>query len=307
MREAATATIPATSANLGPGFDAFGLALALHNRFEGVAADEWSVEIAGEGAGVLPAGPDNRVARAMARVFAEAGTGPRAARIRCENAIPPGAGLGSSAAAVVGGLLLGDALSGAGLDREAVFALAAEIEGHPDNAAAALFGGFALCWSDGGAPRRVRIDPACGLAAVVVTSCAPLATERSRSLLPAVVPHADAAFTAGRAGLLIAGVALGDREAVRSGLADRLHEPYRASAVTDLEQVRTTLVAAGADGAVLSGAGPTVIGLVCGTDDDDALTRARAVAAAASGPLGDVACRHEPRALGIDRAGATLT
>jgi homoserine kinase len=305
MRQAATVSIPATSANLGPGFDAFGLALALHNRFSAELADEWSVEVLGEGAGRFSNGAHNRVARAVARVFAEAGRSGQAARIRCENSIPPGAGLGSSAAAAVGGLILGDALVGAGLDRERVLALATALEGHPDNAAAAIHGGFTVCWS-GETPRCLRIEPARGVAAVVVGADAPLATKASRGLLPARVPHEDAAFNAGRAGLLVAGIALGDDGALAAGLADRIHEQYRSSAVGDLEQVRTALVAAGALGAVLSGAGPTVIGLVSGADDTIALARATAVADAAHDAVTALPGRRAPLALAIERSGATL-
>jgi homoserine kinase len=182
-----TVTIPATSANLGPGFDSFGLALALHNRFSAELAEEWSVEVTGEGEGRLSSGPDNRVARSMARVFAEAGHSGLAASVRCENRIPPGAGLGSSAAAIVGGLMLGDALCGAGIDRETLLVLAAGIEGHPDNVAAALYGGFTISWSEADArgPRCVRLEPASGLAAVVVGARRRL----QRTIRAACCPH----------------------------------------------------------------------------------------------------------------------
>lgn len=305
MRRSATVSVPATSANLGPGFDSFGLALSLRNTFTAELSDMWSTEISGEGEGRLPEGAENRVARAMVRVFAEAGRGAAAARVRCENRIPVGAGLGSSAAAVIGGLLLGDALVDAGLDADAVLALATELEGHPDNAAAALHGGFTICWTDRG-PRCVRVEPAAGLAAVVVGARAPLSTDVSRDLLPDTVPHADAAFGAGRAGLLVAGVALGDRVALAAGLTDRIHEPYRRRVVTDLDAVRHALIAAGATGAVLSGAGPTVIGLVVGADDADALAGAHVIARKARGDVEAVAGRLAPVALGLDRSGATL-
>ena len=300
-----TVTIPATSANLGPGFDAFGLALDLRNRFSAELADAWVVEVAGEGEGRLPGGADNRVARSMARVFAEAGRPGLAAHVRCENRIPPGAGLGSSAAAIVGGLMLGDALSDAALDRQAILRLAAELEGHPDNVAAALHGGFTICWEDDG-PHCVRIEPAGGLAAVIVAANSPLATGASRALLPGSVPHADAAFSAGRAGLLVTGIALGDTAALAAGLTDRIHEPYRVAAVADLEDVRSLLVTAGAAGAVLSGAGPTVIGLVHGPDDTGALLAAEAVAERVRVEASALKGRCEPRVLGISRTGASF-
>jgi len=302
-----TVTIPATSANLGPGFDSFGLALALHNRFSAELAEEWHVEVVGEGEGRLSSGADNRVARSMARVFAEAGCPGLAASLRCENSIPPGAGLGSSAAAIVGGLILGDALCGSNLDPETLLALATELEGHPDNVAAALYGGFTVTWALGdGTPRCVRLEPAGGLAAVIVSARIQLATSDARVLLPATVPHADAAFSAGRAGLLVAGIALGDARALAAGLADRIHEPYRAAAVDDLEAVRSALLAAGATGAVLSGAGPTVIGLVADTDDQSALARAGEIATRARPAIEPLEGRYEPYAIGISRSGATL-
>lgn len=305
MRRPVTVSVPASSANLGPGFDSFGLALSLRNTFTAELSDDWSVEVVGEGEGRLPSGAENQVARAMARVFAEAGRPATAAHVRCENRIPPGAGLGSSAAAVVGGLLLGDALVDAGLDDDAVLALAAGLEGHPDNAAAALHGGLTICWTDG-TWRCVRVEPACGLAAVVVGASQPLSTDVSRELLPDSVPHSDAAFCAGRAGLLVAGVALGDGVALAAGLADRIHEPYRRPVVPDLDAIRDALIAAGASGAVLSGAGPTVIGLVAGADDADALARAQVVATTARGALERADGRLAPVALGIERSGAKI-
>ena len=307
MSRVQTVTIPASSANLGPGFDSFGLALALHNRFSAELADEWHVEVVGQGEGRLSSGAENRVARSMARLFAEAGHPGLAASLRCENHIPLGAGLGSSAAAIVGGLLLGDALCGSDLDRETLLALATELEGHPDNVAAALHGGFTVSWvSHDDAPRCMRLEPAGGLAAVVVSARTPLATRDARGLLPATVPHADAAFSAGRAGLLVAGIALGDADALAAGLADRIHEPYRAVAVGDLEAVRSALLAAGATGAVLSGAGPTVIGLVGDVDDDSALARAGEIADRARPAIERLEGRCEPLAVGISRSGATL-
>ncbi len=299
----ASAIVPATSANLGSGFDSFGLALSLHNRFFANLAEDWSVEVNGEGANTLSSGADNDVARAMARVFGEAGRPDLAASIRCENAIPCGEGLGSSAAAIVGGLLLADRLVDAGLSSDEMLVLGDELEGHPDNVAAALLGGFTLCWRDH-EPRCVRVDPATGLAAVILRAAAPLATTESRALLPPEVPHADAAFSSGRAGLLAAGMALGDIEALSAGLADRIHEPYRQMAVPDLAQVREALIGAGAVGAVLSGAGPTVVGLVAASDDDSALSAALEVAATVAPVIGESEARHPPSVSGIDRIGA---
>lgn len=292
--------VPATSANLGPGYDAFGLALSLYNVFEASPAEEWSVEVIGEGEGVLDSGEDNEVVRAMKRVFAEVGYS-GAAAVTCENGIPVGRGLGSSAAAIVGGLMLADVIAEAGLTSERLFELATELEGHPDNVAAAIFGGFTLCWRDAGAPRAARVEPGGGLAAVVAVSDVELPTAEARAALPDAVSHADAAFSAGRAGLLAAGIATGRESLVAAGLADRLHEPYRETLVPDISLIRTALLGAGATGAALSGAGPTVLGIVTAGSDDDAFIRAEQVLAR----LGGMPGRHS-FVLGIDRDGAAI-
>lgn len=302
----AAVRVPASSANLGPGYDSFGLALGLYDIFTAEPAEHWSVEVGGEGEGELSSGGDNEVARAMARVFDACGSDVRAAHVVCENGVPTARGLGSSSAAIVGGLVLGNELAGAGLPRAELFRLAVELEGHPDNVAAALFGGLTLSWSDGSEPSCALLQPSCGLAAVTVMSDLSFATVDARRLLPAQVPHGDAAFNAGRAGVLVAGLLLGSSELISVGLQDRLHESYRAAAVTDLEAVRTALLEAGADGAALSGAGPSVIGLVVDEDDAAALLRAQTVADAASAAVTALPSRRAPFAVGIDRSGAVL-
>lgn len=303
---AVSVRVPASTANLGPGYDAFGLALALHNVFLATPAEEWSVEVHGHGEGVLSTGADNRVAEAMAAGFAVCGQAGRAARIVCENGIPAGSGLGSSAAAIVGGVMLADAMCDSALGRDGVLRLAAEIEGHPDNVAAAVLGGFAIAWSEGGEPRAAAVQPARGLAAIVVGAAWSLSTSDARGLLPATVPHTDAARSVGRAGLVAAGVALGREDLLAAGLSDCLHEPYRAGAIPDLGAVTGALRDAGAVGAVLSGAGPTVVGLVVDDDDEAAFARAQEVAARAGVALAGVEGRLRPLALRLDRVGARV-
>lgn len=291
--------VPATSANLGPGYDAFGLALALYDVFEAEPAEEWTVEVVGEGEGVLRTDEGNEVVRSMRHLFATVGYS-GAAAVRCENGIPIGRGLGSSAAAIVGGLLLGDLIAGSELGRERIFELASELEGHPDNVAAAVFGGFTLCWRDD-AWHAARVEPGAGVAAVVALSDVAFLTTEARDALPETVLHVDAAFTAGRAGLLAAGITLGRSDLIAAGLADRLHEPYRERLMPDIAETRDALVSAGAVGAVLSGAGPTVLGVAVAEGDDLALEEARAVATRVGGLGG----RHV-FALSIDREGATV-
>ena len=298
--------VPATTANLGSGYDSFGLALGLHNTVHAdlAPAGKWSVAVSGEGAGKARTDARNLVAVAMARLFAETGSA-SGATILCVNGIPFGRGLGSSSAAIVGGLVAGNELLGRALTQDALFRLAAEVEGHPDNVAAALFGGFTICWWDG-ASRVAHVDPPGGLAAVIVVSEDGLSTKKARAMLPHDVPHVDAAFDAGRAGLLATGIALGRRDLIGPGMNDRLHEPYRAVAVTDLVAVREVLLAAGADGAALSGAGPSVIGLVVGDDDAEALERAALVAASAGALLAGQPGRRAPEVVSLDRAGAVV-
>lgn len=295
--------VPATSANLGPGYDAFGLALGLCNEFEARLAERWSVRVEGEGAGLLREDASNEVVRAIQRVFAEVQAYDRAADIVCRNRIPIGRGLGSSAAAIVGGVVIGNWLTGERLSDQRLLELAAELEGHPDNVAAALLGGFTVSIREAGVVRSVRINPTGGVAAVVVVAEAALPTSTARSALPASVPHADAAANAGRAALVALGLATGDREKLRLGLHDLLHEQYRAPLIGDLVRVRDALEGAGAGPAVLSGAGPTVLGLVLGADDPDALARAEVAAAAVIATLGETG-RERVLSLGIDRLGA---
>jgi len=299
-------SVPATSANLGPGFDSFGLALDLHNEFEAELADSWVVEIEGEGAGVLESGEGNQVARAMRLAFERCGQPDAAAHVRCINRIPLGNGLGSSSSAIVGGLLLGFRLMGRDADSDRVLELATGIEGHPDNAAAAILGGFTVSWTDAGRPRTARFEPARGLAAVVVVATGELSTSTARAMLPADVPHADAAFNVAHAGLLAASIATGRPELLGSALADRLHEPYRASAVGDLQAVHDALRNAGAAGVALSGAGPTVIGLVAADTDEAAHALAVEVAERAAEGVRDLPTRRAPQAVRIDRQGARL-
>jgi len=299
--------IPATSANLGPGFDSFGLALDLFNRFEAQRAEEWTVHVEGEGKGYLYEDERNQVARAMIAAFGAAGAD-LAAEVWCENRIPTGNGLGSSSTARLGGVLLArDILEEAGYERfsdQEVFEIATALEQHADNVAAALFGGFTVCWSSEGKPRFARFEPAGGLAAVVIPATSEIMTDEARSILPREVTHEDAAFNVAHAGLLAASIIAGRPEHFGAALADRLHEPYRSAAIADLDRIHAILMDAGADGVALSGSGPTVIGLVSGTDDTDAYQRAVRIAAEASKAVKGLATRREPLPLALVRSGA---
>lgn len=244
---------PATSANLGPGFDCAACALALWNELEVEPADATAVSISGEGAGELPEGPQNLALRAFALLAPVEGR-----RFRFANRIPLARGLGSSAAAVALGLVAGARAAGREARAEDLLALGVALEGHADNLAAALAGGVCLAWEEEGRARLARIADAPPLEPIALVPAARVDTAEARAALPGLVRHGDAAFTAGRAALLGAAAAAGDPELFAAALADRLHEPYREANAPLLAAVRAE-PPAGARGATLSGSGPSVI------------------------------------------------
>jgi homoserine kinase len=301
-----TVRVPATSANLGPGFDAYALALGVYDQYNAEPADEWTVTVSGEAEGEIPASEEGRVAVSMSRLFDVAGEGGRAAAVECLTRVPPGRGLGSSAGATVAGLLLANAMVETRLSVDEVFALAADIEGHADNVAATLYGGFTLSWYEDEAPRAVRLEPCAGLASVAIVSDRVFDTEESRGVIPQEVPMEAAAFNAGRAGLLAAGLLLNRADLAAVGLDDRIHQPYRSGVVSDLDTVSRALVMAGCDGAVLSGAGPTVLGILLDVDDSTAFRRAVVAAERVGELVKDLPDRRDPVALPVDRRGAAV-
>ncbi|MGH3345927.1 MAG: homoserine kinase [Nocardioides sp.] len=286
-------SVPATSANLGPGFDSLGLALDLRDRLTGeVAGPGLAVEVAGEGADGVPLDETHLVVRAMRAAFDEMGEQPPGVRLRCDNSIPHARGLGSSSAAIVGGIALARALVAGGtllLDDDAAFRLAARLEGHPDNVAPAWYGGLVICgleqeWYAVPAAVDPRID------VVVFVPPEPLTTELARGLLPASVPHGDAAANAGRTALLVAALASAP-EHLLAATRDYLHQDYRRTAMpASLDLVDT--LRADAVAAVISGAGPTVLAFCAGCDATSLARRA---------PDG-----WESRRLEIDRAGVRV-
>jgi homoserine kinase len=269
--------VPASSANLGPGFDALGLALALHDDVVvRVADDGLYVDVAGEGADSVPRTRRHLVVRALHAGFEALGGQPRGLEVVCANRIPHARGLGSSAAAIVAGLVAARALVLGGddaLDDGTLLDLAAGIEGHPDNVAACLLGGLTLAWTegtdsgDGAAPaaRAVRLPVSAELRPVAFVPASTSSTSRARKLLPDSVPHADAARNAGRAALLVHALAA-DPGLLLTATEDRLHQPYRAPALPRSAGLVEALRAGGVP-AVVSGAGPTVLAFA-GPDDD---------------------------------------
>ncbi len=258
--------VPASSANLGPGFDSLGLALGLHDEVEvAVAADGLVVEVGGEGAAGVPRDEGHLVVQAMRRAFALFGNAPPGLRLRCRNAIPHARGLGSSAAAAVAGAVAGAVLAGRDPDEErtALLQLTAGMEGHADNVAACLLGGFVIAWAEtphGSTEGRfdaVRLDAHPGIAPVALVTDLRSSTAVTRGLLPGQVPLGDAAFTGSRTALAV--LAFTQRpDLLLPATADRLHQEYRRPAYPESADLVDALRARGVP-AVISGAGPTVL------------------------------------------------
>jgi len=292
-------SVPATSANLGPGFDSLGLALSLRDELEAeVVGSGLVVDVEGAGSEAVPRDESHLVVRSMRAAFEVMGAQPPGLRLSCRNVIPHARGLGSSSAAIVAGVSLARGLVAGGsllVADDALFGLAARIEGHPDNVAPAFYGGFAISGRDDDGFYSVRspVDPRVG--AVVFVPPTPVSTEVARGLLPAEVPHADAAADAGRTALLVAALA-GQPEQLLRATRDFLHQEYRRPAMPEslalVESLRADRVAA-----VVSGAGPTVLAFADGPDP------------AASAPdrlLARCPDGWQAHHLGIDRDGVLL-
>lgn len=261
-----TVRTPASSANLGPGFDALGLALDLFDELTAEVIDEGlEVVVEGESAGDVPLGPDHLVVQAMEATFDLMGLRPSGYRLTCRNVIPHGRGLGSSSAAIVGGIVLARALVDGYhlLDDQAAYQLANDLEGHPDNVAAALFGGLTIAWIQGAAAEVVRLDV--DVPVTVFVPDEPVSTHVARGLLPTEVSHRDAAANAGRAALLVAALTQAPERLI-SGTEDFLHQSYRSEAMPDSYRLLRLLRVEGVP-AVISGAGPTVLAFAHGIED----------------------------------------
>jgi homoserine kinase len=310
---------PATSANLGPGFDALGLALTLYDEVEArIRPAGLAIEVSGTGAEAAAAGEGHLVVRAMRAAFDKLGRQPPGIGLRCKNAIPQGVGLGSSAAAIVAGVLAASALAGeydplpggsgalagkadplaggsgalagkadplpgesGALASPAVLRLAAQLEGHPDNVTACMMGGLTIAWTDESGARAARLTPLPELAPVICIPPDALATSVARQALPASVPHPDAAANSARAALLIAALTL-DPGLLLAATEDFLHQRYRAAAMPRTAELIGQLRAAGIP-AVVSGAGPAVLALtVAGRERGPDLVRSLAAGTGAA-------------------------
>ena len=243
--------VPASSANLGPGYDAMAAALALTMEVEVSESGEFSVDAAGLG---VPEGRENLVVRAFESLHPADGLS-----FRISSEIPLARGLGSSAAAIVAGLAAADHLYELALGPAELLARAAELEGHPDNVAAAIHGGFVICAEEAGAPSAARFDPPEGLEAVAVIPAEEISTQAARAAMPDQIPLADAVSNVAAAALLVLGLQQADLHLVGRGLRDRIHQPRRRQLYPRSMELLEAAPELGALGATISGAGPTVL------------------------------------------------
>ena len=258
--------VPATSANLGPGFDTLGLALSVYDELvvTELAGDALEIRVTGEGAASVPMDASHLVVRAMAHAFASVGRALPGVRLEAVNAVPHGRGLGSSGAAVVAGLLAAKGLlePKVVLDADALLRMATELEGHPDNVAPALFGGLTIAWVDESGPQHKKLLVHRGVSPLVLVPEFTMSTSVARSLNPLHVPREDAVFNVSRSALLIAALTQSP-ELLLAATEDKLHQNYRAQAMPETDRLVRALRAEGF-AAVVSGAGPSVLVLADG-------------------------------------------
>lgn len=255
--------VPGTSANCGPGFDCLGVACTIYNELELKLLPEKKLEIAvtGDGAGNIPTDERNIVWRAIQKLLARAGKDKeyRGAVIRMHNDVPLSRGLGSSATAIVGGLKAANEYLGNPFSRRDLLQMATDIEGHPDNVAPAIFGGFTVSIVRDGKPECFSLMPKLKMKLVVAVPDFFLPTKAARAVLPAEVPMKDAVYNIGRAAMLTAALCKGNKSFLRSVFDDALHQPYRAKLIPGMYDVFKAAKSAGALGASMSGAGPCLI------------------------------------------------
>ena len=294
-----TVKVPATSANLGPGFDTLGLALALYDELTVTATGKTgvTVDVIGVGKGEVPTDESNLVVRSIRHAFDHYGQAMPGLHLEAHNNIPHGRGLGSSGAAIVSGIMAAKGLLDGivEIDADALLTLATELEGHPDNVAPAIFGGLTIAWTTPNGPKAKKLIVHRGVSPVVCVPAATMSTALARSLQPASVPHADAVFNVSRSALLIAAL-IQSPELLLQATEDKLHQDYRASAMPETNSLIQVLRKHGL-AAVVSGAGPSI--LVLASDPSQRLVAADLVAKNSANPW-------ESLMLAVDFKGATV-
>ena len=260
MSSKATARIPASTTNLGPGFDVLGLALQLYSTITlEITGNAPEVIVSGVDAEKIPSNPDYIAFKAVQTIFQRSGTPlPNGLRLTIANGIPAIRGLGGSGTAILGGLLTANVLCGNPFSRSELLNLASAIEGHPDNVAASLYGGLVISVQEGENIHTIQIkcDPA--LNVVLAVPEFTLSTQKARDILPKTVDFSDAIYNISRSSLLVAGIATGKLEMLSTAMNDKLHQPYRSTLIPGFDDVVETAMAAGALSIALSGAGPTI-------------------------------------------------
>lgn len=267
-------SVPATTANLGPGFDVLGLALNLYNFVEmRLSSRGLTIEVEGEGKASIPTDDRNIVFQAARKVWNKCGFAYPGLHIKLSNNIPLARGLGSSAAAITGGIVAANALAGYPLSTTELLKLASEFEGHPDNVAPALLGGLVMSIVDGAHiyAHKIEIRPDIRIGAVIPHF--PLSTKKGRQLLPKQVPLEDAVYNISRTAFLITAFLQDRLDLLTYGMQDKLHQPYRSSVIPGMEQALQRARAAGAQGVALSGSGPTLVAF-CGEHNIDEVCHA---------------------------------
>ena len=270
--------VPATSANLGPGFDTLGMALSYYDELEveAVAGSGAVVEVHGEGVGEVPTDASNLVVRSIAYVFEQVGVALPGLKLKAHNVIPHGRGMGSSGAAVVSGIVAAKGLLEGIVDftPERLLQLATDLEGHPDNVAPALFGGLTIAWEDAKGPHHKKLIVHRGVSPLELVPNFKMSTATARALQPESVPHEDAVFNVSRSALLVAALTQSP-ELLMAATEDRLHQDYRAEAMPEAGKV-IELMRANNHAAVVSGAGPSV--LVLASDPAERMEAAKLAA-----------------------------
>jgi homoserine kinase len=301
-RASACVRVPATSANLGPGFDVLGLALELHEqvRLQRIAGPPGRAEISVRGVSArrLPHDQNLLAYRAVMAVFERLGRPIPALSLELQTSIPKCGGLGGTGAAIVAGVVAANALEGEPLSRREVLDVAVSVEGHPDNVAPALLGGIVVCVHGRSGLVAKRLDPPRQLSAVICIPDQAVSTKAARNVLPRQVSREDAVFNLGRTALLVAAIQTGDWSLLSDAMDDRLHQPARGQILPALFPVIDAALAAGAHGAALSGSGAAMIALA--TRDEAAVARAMCAAATRHG------LSSQSMVLRLAAAGATL-
>ncbi len=269
--------VPATSANCGSGFDTLGLACTLYNEvtYEITSSRGFQLEVTGEGAEYLKPCGRNLAFASFLRVWNEVTARERIGlKVTMHNRIPMSRGLGSSSSAIVAGIYAGNILSGNRFNDDELLGFATEIEGHPDNVAPALLGGFTISYMDGRKAHSLRVEPAKPLKFIAVVPERRLPTVLARQAIPKTVTHHDAVFNTSRASLLVGALLSGEYQYLASGLEDKLHQPYRAHLIPGLDDVFEAARNAGAYNAIISGAGSTVMAYADVKADHEKIARA---------------------------------